>query len=187
MPAEIPPEITVDFLRHGIAVERDLYQEDAHRPLTSEGRQRTEAVIRRLKSLGWSWQVALTSPLLRAQQTAQIAQQVGVVDQILEFPALAPGGEFSDLVHWHQDHPQIYSLGLVGHQPDLSQWIERCLWGQAWGATEQGPEVIRLKKAGIARVEFPGGQIKPRSGVLCALLRPKLLLKSRQPDLDMSR
>lgn len=180
MPAESLTEITVDFLRHGIATERDLYQEDAQRPLTTAGRQRTEAVIQRLKSLGWSWQVALTSPLLRAQQTAQIAQQLGFVEQILEFPALAPGGEFPALVRWHQDHPQISSLGLVGHQPDLSQWIEWCLWGQALGATERDSEVIRLKKAGIARVEFPEGQIQPHAGVLCALLRPKLLLKSRQ-------
>lgn len=184
MPAEptveISPEITVDFLRHGIAEERDPEREDGHRALTAEGRQRTEAVIQRLCSLGWSWQVILTSPLIRAQQTAQIAQQVGIVDQILEFPHLAPGGSFGELIRWHQQHPQIRALGVVGHQPDLSGWIEQALWGQTRGTSEADPEVIRLKKAGVARVAFPQGQIRSGAGVLCALLRPKLLLKSRQ-------
>jgi len=178
MSVELPSEITVDFLRHGIAEERDRGREDAQRALTTEGRQRTEAVLQRLHSLGWFWQVALTSPLLRAQQTAQIAQQVGIVDQIVNLPALVPGGDFEDLILWHQQHGQIRSLGVVGHQPDLSRWIEQALWGQS--RTEADPEAIRLKKAGVARVEFPEGQIRSGTGVLCALLRPKLLLKSRQ-------
>lgn len=175
-------EITVDFLRHGIATPRVADQEDGHRALTAEGRARTEAVLRRLQDLGWSWQIALTSPLLRAKQTAQIAQAVGLTDQVQEFPALAPGGDFAELVRWHQKQAQIQSLVVVGHQPDLSRWIEKALWGESASpeADEVDTEVIRLKKAGLARLAFPSGQIAPRAGVLCALLRPKLLLKSRQ-------
>lgn len=168
-------EITVDFFRHGIAEERGPEQEDGQRALTAEGQDKTAAVIERLRSLGWSWQVALSSPLLRAQQTAQIALQSGLVDEILEFPALAPGGDFHELVIWHQAHPEIRSLGVVGHQPDLSRWIELSLWGRS----SDGSEAIQLKKAGVARVAFPDGEIRPQAGVLCVLLRPKLLLKSR--------
>lgn len=178
----MPAEITVDFLRHGIAAERDPAREDAQRALTPEGRERTTAVIQRLQALGWSWQVVLTSPLTRAQQTAQIAYDLGLAQQIQLFPALAPGGAFTELVQWHQHQHQhqLRSVAVVGHQPDLGRWIELALWGQNLGVSGPEPEVIRLKKAGVARVEFPAGQIQAQAGVLCALLRPKLLLKSRQ-------
>ncbi len=175
-------KLYLDFVRHGIAEECQPNQSDADRSLTELGQQRTQTIARRLKLLGWNWQIVLTSPLVRATQTATLLQAQGLTETIQEFPPLAPGGSFQELMEWQTHHPEIESLALVGHQPDLSEWIQRAIWGEGDqtldGTGEWWKNSIQLKKAGVARVEFPQGQIKPQQGILTILLTPKVLLKS---------
>jgi phosphohistidine phosphatase len=168
--------LRVDWVRHGIAELRHPDQTDAARSLTEAGQKRTRQVARRLKALGWHWQVILSSPLLRAEQTATVLLQEGLADQMQDFPALAPGGDFAQLVQWHQQNPQIQSLAVVGHQPDLSEWITQAVWGEL-GSAAANREPIVFKKAGIARVEFPAGKVEVGEGLLSLLLSPKLLMQ----------
>ncbi|MGF1576524.1 MAG: phosphohistidine phosphatase SixA [Cyanophyceae cyanobacterium] len=169
-----PSSLTLDLFRHGIAAEPTDGIPDLERPLTKEGIRRTQAVAKSLKKLGIHWDMLLTSPLLRATQTAQIALSTRLTDHIEVFPPLAPGGSFQDLVLWQQQHPDITSLAVVGHQPDLSSWILAALVND-WAPVSRPPNaLIPLKKAGLARIQFPSRRME--QGSLVLLLSPKILL-----------
>jgi phosphohistidine phosphatase len=136
------------LLRHGDA--HDGSPDDA-RPLTDKGREQSRAAGAALKALGVEIDACLTSPKVRAAETARIAceQLDGVEAQ--EEPKLA-GGDF--------DAEQLAAgLGdevlLVGHEPDFSDAV-RSLTGAR----------VDLKKGGLAAV---------RDGELVVLMRPKEL------------
>ena len=64
------------FLRHGAAADREDWKgDDADRPLTADGADRTKDVVRGLKALKVKPDVILSSPLLRARETAEIAKK----------------------------------------------------------------------------------------------------------------
>ncbi|WP_017328018.1 phosphohistidine phosphatase SixA [Synechococcus sp. PCC 7336] len=161
--------LKVNFFRHGIAVDRSPDRKEFERELTPKGRDRTAQIARWLYDRGDRWDALLSSPLLRAKQTAQILVEAQLAADVERFEALAPGGEFSDLAAWGRSHAETTAIGVVGHQPNLSNWIELAVWGQASGS-------IQLKKAGLACVEFPGGRIRLGAGVLLELLTPKSML-----------
>ena len=157
------------LMRHGIAVDRSEGLPDFERPLTPKGRERTHQIAQWLHSRGDRWDALLSSPLLRARQTAEIAQQSGLAAEVEIFDALAPGGAFGELVNWWRSQQGIEAIAVVGHQPDLGEWVELAIWGQESGS-------IQLKKAGVAIVEFPGGRLRVGGGVLRELLTPKSMV-----------
>ena len=66
------------LIRHGIAVERGSTATDDERALTTEGRARTRQVLKRLLRLELSCDSLISSPLIRARQTAELALQLGL-------------------------------------------------------------------------------------------------------------
>ena len=162
------------LIRHGIAEERGNYEDDTQRPLTDEGRKKTKQVAKRLYDLGLRFDLLQTSPLVRAQQTADIFTELFAtpVQQSLE---LAPEGDFetwlSWVTQWLSDHPQPAkaSLGIIGHEPDLTSWAEMLIWGEVKGG-------LVLKKAGIIGLSLPETQPWTNNGVLFLLIPPKLLI-----------
>jgi phosphohistidine phosphatase len=162
------------LIRHGIAEERGDYEDDAQRPLTDEGRKKTRQVAKRLYDLGLRFDLLQTSPLVRAQQTADIFTDLFAtpVQQSLE---LAPEGNFetwlSWVTQWLSDHPQPAkaSLGIIGHEPDLTSWAEMLIWGEVKGG-------LVLKKAGIIGLSLPEIQPWTNNGILFLLIPPKLLI-----------
>ena len=159
------------LIRHGIAAEPEAYATDAERPLTKEGTSKTRKVAQRLYELEIQFDLILTSPLLRATQTAQILQKVGLSSQIAESAALAPSGDIHNWLEWYQQWQEkgSSSLALVGHQPDLSNWAETLLWGRT-------QDTLILKKAGAIGLILPEtGSPLGRSQMFC-LLSPKFLL-----------
>jgi len=172
----------VYFFRHGIAADRDLYENDHDRPLTPKGIEKTQNIAQRLVLLGLQFDRLLTSPLLRARQTAEILHELQLAPNPEIFPALAPDGEMTTWLAWwnhqHQAHkpdPQageIRAIALVGHQPDLGHWAEALVWGEAQGK-------LIVKKAGIIGVELPTPAlqpVQPGAGELFWLAPPRLLL-----------
>jgi len=160
------------FIRHGIAGERGEYFNDEIRPLTEEGKEKTLKVATRLEKLGVNFDVILTSPLVRGRSTADILQKAGLSKQVLEFPPLAPGGDFQALVKWllNSEYNQRQSqLALVGHQPDLANWAEMLVWGNS-------QEKLLLKKAGVIGVELPENLSPVGNSTLFLLTSPKWLL-----------
>ncbi len=162
----MPGSASLDLflLRHGIAEERVAGRDDPERALTPSGRQRTLAVVRRLRSLGFTADRLLSSPFRRARETAELALQVGLASELQLESRLMPGGDCDALL------PSLEGRCLlVGHEPDLSAFAARLL-----GAPDQS---IRLRKAGFCHLHIPAGPAEARSGAqLEALLRPRFLL-----------
>lgn len=139
------------LIRHGIAEDKGLGIKDEERSLTKEGRQKTEKVAQQLVKLGLSFDLILTSPLVRARQTAEILIAEKLSSQLEESSHLAPDGEISS---WLKDwlEPRNYSqntqLALVGHEPGLTNWAENLLWGEVKAS-------LVLKKAGMIGIKLP--------------------------------
>ncbi|WP_287130360.1 phosphohistidine phosphatase SixA [Candidatus Cyanaurora vandensis] len=151
------------FVRHGLALDRSSSQPDMTRPLTREGMQRTRQMAHALKRLGVTWDLLLTSPVVRAMETALLLEEVGLTAALRVYAPLAPGGDITLFKDWlTTQEPLPTAIALVGHQPDLGHWIELLLYGQPYGQ-------ILLKKSGVARLawQLEGAQ-------LLWLLPPKL-------------
>lgn len=161
----------VYLIRHGIAAERDIQTRDEERSLTDEGRLKTRRVAKRLYDLGLRFDLILTSPLVRASQTAEILQFSGLSSQIEESAYLAPNGDIYLWLNWleQQQYPDATQLVLVGHQPDLGQWAEILVWGK----TRSG---LVLKKAGIVGLMLPETGSPVSRSQLFWLTPPKFLL-----------
>ena len=160
------------LIRHGIAADREAYAHDQDRPLTDEGRRKTKKVAKRLRELGLQFDLILTSPFVRSHQTATILQAAGLSSQIEESSYLAPNGDINSwlswLEEWHQDTNNKY-LALVGHQPDLGNWAEILVWGDA-------KEKLVLKKAGIIGLTLPETKTPIGNSQLFLLASPKWLI-----------
>ncbi|ELS03543.1 phosphohistidine phosphatase, SixA [Xenococcus sp. PCC 7305] len=157
------------LIRHGIAVERGIYANDADRPLTDKGRQKTQKVAQRLYDIGLRWDLVLTSPLVRAYQTADILQDRGLTQQVEKSSHLSPGGDFQDWLSWLSGWRDRYSdknLALVGHQPNLGNWTELLVWGEVTGN-------IIVKKAGIIGIKLPISGTPMGNSELFLLTPPK--------------
>jgi phosphohistidine phosphatase len=158
------------LLRHGVAVEhgtRGITEEQ--RPLTPEGTAKMRAAAEGMKNLGVAFDALLTSPLVRARQTADIVASVyGAKDRLKELPALRPGSAVEKLWLALKPYAGARRLMLVGHEPDLSQLGALLLTGRADGVN------LQLKKGGLCFIEIPS--LPPKGGgQLCWLLTSKLL------------
>lgn len=157
------------LIRHGIAQKRTSDIEDEKRSLTKVGHQKTEQVAKRLRELGLRFDTILTSPLVRSRQTAEILQAAGLGYQLEESSYLAPGGDiYAWLKFIEQYAPQPETIAIVGHQPDLGQWAEILIWGEARSK-------LMLKKAGIIGLTMPQNSPVGRSSLFW-LTPPKFLV-----------
>jgi phosphohistidine phosphatase len=133
------------ILRHGIAVERGTkgYKNDSDRPLTKEGAEKMEQIAKTLQAMEVQFDLILSSPYVRAQQTAQIVgDELGEEVTFTDF--LIPGANGLELIGEINDEKPQRVL-LVGHEPDLSQLISVLITG----GTEA---MIELKKGGLCKL-----------------------------------
>ena len=150
------------ILRHAIAVDRDdpSFPHDSERPLTAKGTAKLRKVVRGMKALGLSFDLILTSPYVRARETAElVADELGAAIKVERTPHLAPDGNpraLMELVGSRRREGE--SILLVGHEPCLSQLISVLVSGDARTA-------ITMKKAGLCRLAIEA----PRYG-RCASL-----------------
>jgi phosphohistidine phosphatase len=122
------------LLRHGIAVERGTrgFEDDFSRPLTPKGRRQLRKTAGAFKKLGRKFDLILSSPLLRAKQTAEIvATELHLRKRLRYSNALAPGGLASILLRQlNRAKPAPKKILLVGHEPDLSRLISLLVNGR---------------------------------------------------------
>jgi len=157
--------VKVYLVRHGEAEEQRPGRRDEERELTREGRVQFEGVVAGLAALGIGLDKILTSPLIRARQTAEILAQALPGPKPQEIAALAPGGSFEAVFHVLR-HP-VSGIALVGHEPALGTLVSLATTGVASGA-------MPLKKGGVACLKF-SGEPCPKGAVLSWLLTPKQL------------
>ena len=161
------------LIRHGIAAVRGTYSQDEERPLTDKGVRKTTLVAQKLAAIGLEFDSILTSPLVRAYQTAEILQQAGLGSKIATFEPLAPNGNIQEWLEWLKEQfSSINSerkLAMVGHQPDLGNWTEMLVWGSI-------KEQIIVKKAGVIGLEILNIDRPLGTSQLFLLTSPKWLI-----------
>jgi len=116
------------FIRHAEAKSGASYADDSQRTLSSRGRQVQEQVSRELLRRGLSPDVILSSPRLRAEQTAWITAQIlpGEVP-LIEVAELDGGFAVEDLLLRLESYLDCASVVCVGHEPDMTFWTNRLL------------------------------------------------------------
>ena len=161
------------LIRHGIAVDRGVYSQDKDRPLTDKGQSKTTLVAKKLAAIGLQCDLILTSPLVRAEQTAKILQQAGLSQKIETFKPLAPDGNIQEWLEWLGSQfsfvNQEQKLAMVGHQPDLGNWAELLIWGST-------KEQIIVKKAGVIGLKILNIARPLGTSQLFLLTSPKWLI-----------
>ena len=160
------------IVRHAIAVPHGTPGVlESDRPLTKEGISRMQQAAVGLRSLGYVPDLLLTSPLIRASQTAEILLEAfGKKVELKVTPALAPSGSRQELYEEIAGYAKkLNSLMLVGHQPSLGEIAGEI----AWGSPEQ---YIELKKGGVCTIEVESIRGVPK-GTLVSLLTPSILRK----------
>jgi phosphohistidine phosphatase len=134
------------IVRHAIAAERGTpgYEDDSQRPLTDTGIKKMKKITRGLEKLGVKPDVILTSPYVRARDTAKIlADRFDMIDRIYFSENLIPPGNFEALVFEIHEKYDLANVALVGHEPMLSSLI-------SWLTSGAADARIRLKKGGVA-------------------------------------
>ncbi len=166
--------IDLYLIRHGIAAERGTYANDGDRPLTKAGLAKTRKIAQRLRQLNLRVDLILTSPLVRARQTADILLVEQISPRLEEFEPLSPEGCFETWLDWFQTwrtQGDRKALALVGHEPDLGIWTERLVWGEA-------KEHLVVKKAGVIGLQVPETQSPIGNCHLFWFTPPRFLLES---------
>lgn len=136
------------IVRHAIAEQRqdsNSGADDSQRPLTDPGRKKFRKIARGLQEMGVQIGTILTSPYLRAADTATILQkELGLKkDQLVTVDELKPGADGGRLMsRIGKDYGKLESIALVGHEPDLSRLISVLISGDPSLA-------ITLKKGGV--------------------------------------
>lgn len=136
------------IVRHAIAEQRNptsSEEQDSERPLTEAGRKKFRQVARALGDLGTQIDLILTSPYLRAADTARILQKKLDLDKdkVITTDDLSPAGDPDRLIKQiNERDASAGNIALVGHEPGLSRLISVLLSGD--------PTLpITLKKGGI--------------------------------------
>jgi phosphohistidine phosphatase len=152
------------FLRHGKAEPRQTGEDDRERELTDEGRRSLRRGCRRLAQLKLAPDLILTSPLVRARQTAEIAaEELGLADRVRADERLDPHLDAGRLTAILAEHAELASLLLCGHEPSFSEMIGFVIGGGR----------VACKKGGLARIAL--SQLDPPAGELIWLLPPRAL------------
>lgn len=108
------------LVRHGIAENVSASGSDADRTLTDEGRDKMARAVRGLVEIGVTLDRIVTSPLLRAKETAEIlAEGLGGVE--IDVASELAAGASPQKVLAVAAHTEADGLALVGHQPDLGR------------------------------------------------------------------
>jgi phosphohistidine phosphatase len=153
-------------LRHGIAEERRAGLADAKRALTDEGRDKLKGVLLRARAAGVECGVILSSPLVRARQTARIAADLLKCRRpMVETKALLPRASAEAAWAAIRTHGSEGPVLVAGHEPHLSTLI---------GYVLSAPNLkIDLKKAALVKIRFEQSLETPH-GILEWILAPRL-------------
>ena len=159
-------------VRHGIAIEREdpKCPPDPERYLTEEGIEKTKRVAAAIAGLSETPDLLLSSPYVRATQTAEIfADALDYPQQkIQRTDLLLPGAEPSLLFRELAKDKNSSAIFLFGHAPQLDDVIATALGSKH--------HVTSLKKAGVALIELK--RVSPPSGQLVWLATPKILRRA---------
>jgi phosphohistidine phosphatase len=159
------------LVRHAVAAERGPdYPDDAERPLTPEGVERFRKAVAGLRAFGVVLDVVLSSPYVRAKETAELLcvglkpkPRLAISDALL--PGRRPAVVIAAIEQYSATGRGASRLALVGHEPDLGELAARLLGAKG---------SVEFKKGAVCRIDvdraMPGGP-----GTLRWFLTPAVL------------
>ena len=154
------------FVRHASAGQHVANpKKDEKRALDETGVEQCGYVGRALAALDAQVDVIVSSPLKRAAQTASlVANEMGYEGKLLFDDGLRPEATFADFRKLLDKHAKQESIMVVGHNPNLSEFVGRLI-------SETGCEAaVDLKKGAAARLETTRN-----SGVLQWCITPRIV------------
>ena len=155
----------VYILRHAIAEDAAGGQSDAGRRLTPTGKAKLRRVLARARESGLKPDVILTSPYVRAVQTAEIAKaELGFQEDLIQTETLVPFSNPFEVWDEVREYASAKQILLAGHNPLLNSLV--CFLIGAAG------HAIDLKKSALARIDVYSPAPQPR-GTLVWLLTPR--------------
>lgn len=154
------------MFRHGIAEDPQPGRPDADRALTDEGRKKIAEVVKAARRAGFRPSLIISSPYLRAAQTAQVAgEALDYQGEVVRTEALVPHGSpekvWSELRDYHAESAVL----LAGHEPLLSRLVAHLLAAPALR--------VEMKKAAMVRIDLETFGATPH-GTLRWMITPKL-------------
>jgi phosphohistidine phosphatase len=163
----MPDPVELYLIRHGVAEERGpAWPDDSKRPLSDDGMARLRKSTRGLEELGVSFDVILTSPLVRTRQTAEIIS--GGLDahpHVVPVASLAPGGTYQGVIADLEKHGRRARIALVGHEPAIGELAARLIGTR---------HSIEFKKGAVCRIDVDA--LPPSApGDLRWFLSPRIL------------
>lgn len=155
------------LIRHAIAEDRsEAWPDDTKRPLTESGISRMRKAARGLLRMGVSFDVMLTSPLVRTRQTAEVvAAAFDERPPIVAVDSLQPGGSWQSVLTDLEKQARRSRIALVGHEPDLGQLAAHLIGSR---------HPIEFKKGAICRIDVDTLP-PPGPGTLRWLMTTKIL------------
>jgi phosphohistidine phosphatase len=152
------------LIRHADAASVSSSSEDASRPLTDTGQQQSEALGKFMRDRKINLERIITSPLLRAEQTAEGIRRVWDTSPpplaVCEY--LAPGSKRKQLSRYLRD-TGCQDVALIGHAPDLPAYAGWLIGGKK--------SHIDIAKAGVACISLDG-RCRKGGGTLTWLITP---------------
>jgi phosphohistidine phosphatase len=156
------------LFRHGIAEDARPGRPDASRALTDEGRRKTAEVVKTARKAGFEPSLIVSSPYLRAVETARIAaHELEYKGDVLKTEALVPHGSPEGVWTELRDYRDEAAILLAGHEPLLSHLVAYLLASPALR--------VEMKKAALVRIDVETVGAVPH-GTLRWMITPKLCL-----------
>ena len=153
-------------VRHAIAVPHGTPEiPEEERPLTAKGEKRFQVAAKGLARICRRPDVLLSSPLVRARQTADIAAGAWGKVEVTEADALA-GGSYEQIATAVEKYGDQKLVAIFGHEPDVSMVVARLLGSSA-------SERLTFKKGGAALLDVPGKMAD--GGALVWYVPPRVL------------
>jgi phosphohistidine phosphatase len=156
------------LIRHAHAGDRDpaRWPDDTQRPLSDKGVKTQRKVSKALARFELVPTLVLTSPWLRAAQTAEILVETLGLGPPVASDALATVPELSRIQDYVGSQPPEAIVALVGHSPWMEELAAILLGGTAISMT------IDFPKSGVMGIDLAG--IESGAGTLRLFLRPKM-------------
>ena len=130
------------LIRHAIAEEEAPSGEDSQRELTDKGAKKMRLIAKGLRTLGIEFDLILSSPYLRAMQTAEILSEVFKKKKFVLSDHLMPTGDPNLLIAEINEKHTVDSLAIVGHEPYLSTLVSLL-------TADGAPVEMTFKKGGV--------------------------------------
>jgi phosphohistidine phosphatase len=157
------------LIRHAIAEEETSSGEDSQRELTDKGAKKMRLIAKGLRTLGVDFDLIVSSPYIRAVQTAEILSEVFKKKKFVLSDHLMPMGDIDLLIAEINEKYSVNSLAIVGHEPYLSTFVSLLTTGGT-------PIEMTFKKGGVCHLSTDDMH-HTRKATLEWLLTPGVLVE----------